>query len=139
MNDIIIVEVPHSGRVKVWRAIDEAYIIQMASEVHDFCHEEWTMENAVDCFGDEIPDEYNDILKKDKRVMVIGWSGQTECYPVADADSEIDAAKEAIGHDLGGCYFLSVEEAKAFKGHADVEIALNKYIADNDYLFGEEV
>ena len=92
-----------SGRVKVWRAIDEAYIIQMASEVHDFCHEEWTMENAVDCFGDEIPDEYNDILKKDKKVMVIGWSGQTECYPVADADSEID---------------------------------LNKYIADNDSIFG---
>jgi hypothetical protein len=96
------------------------------------------MENAVDCFGDEIPDEYNDILKKDKKVIVIGWSGQTECYPVADADSEIDAAKEAIGHDLSQCYFLSIAEAKAFKGHADVEIALNKYIADNDYLFGEE-
>jgi Golgi nucleoside diphosphatase len=139
MNDIIIVEVPHSGRVMVWRALDEADLIQKAFEAHDFCHEEWTMENAVDCFGDEIPDEYNDILKKDKKVVVIGWSGQTECYSPADADSEIVAAKEAIGHDLSQCYFLSVAEAKAFKGHADVEIALNKYIADNDYLFGEEV
>lgn len=139
MKDIIVVEVPHSGRVMVWSALDEAYIIQMASEAHDFCYQEWTMEDAVDCFGEEIPDEYNDILKKDKKVVVIGWSGQTECYPVADADSEIDAAKEAIGHDLSQCYFLSISEAKEFKGHADAEIALNKFIEDNDYLFGEEV
>ena len=94
------------------------------------------MENAVDCFGDEIPDEYNDILKKDKQVTVIGWSGQTECYSLKDADSEIVAAKEAIGHDLSTCYFLSVEEAKDFKGYIDVEIALNKYIADNVHIFG---
>ncbi len=139
MNDIIVVEVPHSRPVMIWRAIDEADLIQKASEVHDFCYQEWDMENAVDCFGDEIPDEYNDILKKDKKVMVIGWSGQTECYPVADADSEIVAAKEAIGHDLSNCHFLTIAEAKEFKGHSDVQIALNKYIADNDYLFGEEV
>jgi len=138
MNDIIVVEVPHSRPVMIWRAIDEADLIQKASEVHDFCYQEWDMENAVDCFGDEIPDEYNDILKKDKKVMVIGWSGQTECYPVADADSEIVAAKEAIGHDLSNCHFLTIAEAKEFKGHSDVQIALNKYIADNDYLFGEE-
>jgi len=136
MNDIIVVEVPHSGRVMIWRALDEADLIQKASEAHDFCYQEWTMENAVDCFGDEIPDEYNDILKKDKKVIVIGWSGQTECYPVADADSEIDAAKEAIGHDLSTCHFLTVDEAKDFKSHADVEIALNKYIADNVHIFG---
>ena len=135
---IIIIEVPHQRSPSIWVAKDEQHIIQMASEVHDFCYEEWNMENAVDCFGDEIPDEYNEILKNDKKVIVVGWSGQTECYSLEDADSEIDAAKEAIGHDLGGCYFLSVEEAKAFKGHADVEIALNKYIADNDYLFGGE-
>ena len=138
MSDIIIVEVPHSGRVMVWRAIDEADLIKKASEAHDFCYQEWTMEDAVVCFGDEIPDEYNDILKKDKKLMVIGWSGQTECYSLKDADSEIDAAKEAIGHDLSNCHFLSVAEAKEFKGHADAEIALNKYIADNDYLFGGE-
>ena len=136
MNDIIIVEVPHSGRVMIWRAIDEADLIQKASEAHDFCYQEWTMENAVDCFGDEIPDEYNDILKKDKQVTVIGWSGQTECYSLKDADSEIVAAKEAIGHDLNTCYFLTVTEAKEFKGHADVEIALNKFIKDNEWLFG---
>jgi len=136
MNDIIVVEVPHSGRVMIWRALDEADLIQKASEAHDFCYQEWTMENAVDCFGDEIPDEYNDILKKDKQVTVIGWSGQTECYSLKDADSEIDAAKEAIGHDLSQCHFLSVAEAKEFKSHADVEIALNKYIADNNSIFG---
>ena len=110
----------------------------MASEVHDFCYEEWNIENAVDCFGDEIPDEYNEILKNDKKVIVVGWSGQTECYSLEDADSEIDLAKEAIGHDLSNCYFLTVAEAKKFAltAHADVQIALNKFIAENDYLFG---
>ena len=136
MNDIIIVEVPHSRPVMVWRALDEADLIQKAYEVHDLCYQEWDMENAVDCFGDEIPDEYNDILKKDKKLIVIGWSGQTECYPVADADSEIVAAKEAIGHDLSTCYFLTVDEAKDFKGYIDVEIALDKFIAKNVHIFG---
>lgn len=134
---IVIIEVPHQRSPSIWVAKDEQHIIQMASEVHDFCYEEWNMENAVDCFGDEIPDEYNDILKKDKKVMVIGWSGETQCYPVANVDSEIVAAKEAIGHDLSNCYFLTVAEAKEFTltAHADVQIALNKFIAENDYLF----
>tara|TARA_R110002033_G_scaffold63542_1_gene114593 strand:- start:128 stop:568 length:441 start_codon:yes stop_codon:yes gene_type:complete len=134
---IIILEVPHQRSPRIWVANDEQHLIQMAFEAHDFCYEQWTMDNAVDCFGDEIPAEYSDILKKDKKVMVIGWSGQTECYPIADADSEIDAAKEAIGHDLSQCYFLTIAEAKSFKGHADAEIALNKFIAVNDYLFEE--
>ena len=135
---IIILEVPHQRKPSVWVARDEQHLIQMASEVHDFCYQEWTMEDAVDCFGEEIPDEYSEVLKLHRKAIVVGWSGQTECYSPADADSEIDAAKEAIGHDLSQCYFLSISEAKEFKGHADAEIALNKFIEDNDYLFGEE-
>jgi hypothetical protein len=126
MSDIIIVEVPHSGRVMVWRAINEADLIKKASEAHDFCYQELTMEDAVVCFGDEIPDEYNDILKKDKKVIVVGWSGQTECYSLKDADTEIDAAKEAISHDLSNCFFLELNEAKDFvksySGHQCVEL-----------------
>ena len=133
---IIIIEVPHQRSPSVWFAKDEQHIIQMARNVEDFFYEEWTMENTVAVFGDEIPTEYSDILKKDKTVMVMSWSGQTQCYRVEDADSEIDAAKEAIGHDLSQCHFLSVAEAKEFKSHADVEIALNKYIADNVHIFG---
>ena len=134
---ITIIEVPHQRSPSVWFAKDEQHIIQMARRVEDFFYEEWDMENAVDCFGDEIPDEYNEILKNDKKVIVVGWSGQTECYSLKDADSEIDAAKEAIGHDLSQCYFLTVAEAKEFvlTAHADVQIALNKFIAENDYLF----
>ena len=135
---IIIVEVPHQRSPSVWVANGEQHIIQMARNVEDFFYEEWTMENTVAVFGDEIPTEYSDILKKDKTVMVMSWSGQTQCYRVEDADSEIDAAKEAIGHDLSQCYFLTVAEAKEFvlTAHADVQIALNKFIAENDYLFG---
>ena len=137
---IIIVEVPHQRSPSVWVANGEQHIIQMARRVEDFFYEEWTMENTVAVFGDEIPDEYNDILTKDKKVIVVGWSGQTECYSLKDADSEIDAAKEAIGHDLSQCYFLTVAEAKEFvlTAHADVQIALNKFIAENDYLFGSD-
>ncbi len=135
---IIILEVPHQRRPSVWVAEDEQHLIQMASAAHDFCYEEWTMENAIDCFGDEIPDNFNDVLKSDKKAVVVGWSGQTECYSLADADSEIDAAKEAIAHDLSRCHFLSVGEAKAFKGHADAEIALNKFITNNPWIFDEE-
>ena len=138
---IIIIEVPHQRSPSIWFAKDEQHIIQMARRVEDFFYEEWNMENAVDVFGDEIPAEYSDILTKDKTVMVISWSGQTECYRVEDADSEIDAAKEAIGHDLSNCYFLTVAEAKEFAltAHADVQIALNKFIAENNYLFGGDV
>ena len=55
-----------------------------------------------------------------------------------DDCTELEAAKEAIGHDLSNCYFLTVAEAKEFAltAHADVQIALNKFIAENDYLFG---
>ena len=136
----IILEIPHQSRPVVWSVNNDQELIEMASNVHDFCYQEWTMQNAIDCFGDEIPDEYNDILKKDKKVVVVGWSGQTECYSLKNADSEIDAAKEAIGHDLSQCYFLTVPEAKEFvlTAHADVQIALNKFIAENDYLFGSD-
>ena len=113
---IIIIEVPHQRSPSVWFAKDEQHIIQMARRVEDFFYEEWTIENAVAVFGDEIPTEYSDILKKDKTVMVMSWSGQTQCYRVEDADSEIVAAKEAIGHDLSDCHFLTIAEAKEFKG-----------------------
>ena len=122
----IILEIPHQSRPVVWSVNNDQELIEMASNVHDFCCEEWTMENAVDCFGDEIPDEYNDILKKDKKVIVVGWSGQTECYSLKDADTEIDAAKEAISHDLSNCFFLELNEAKDFvksySGHQCVEL-----------------
>ena len=68
---IIIVEVPHQRSPSVWVANGEQHIIQMARRVEDFFYEEWTMENTVAVFGDEIPDEYNDILKNDKKVIEV--------------------------------------------------------------------
>ena len=131
---IIIIEVPHQRSPSVWFAKDEQHIIQMARNVEDFFYEEWTMENTVAVFGDEIPTEYSDILKKDKKVVVVGWSGQTECYSLKDADSEINAAREAISHDLANCFFLELNEAKEFvesyNGHQSVELrkAFNDFI-----------
>jgi len=133
---IIIVEVPHQRSPSVWFAKNEQHIIQMASEVHDFGYENWNMERAVICFGDEIPDNLTALLSKHGKAICTGYCQESEFYAPKDAPTEIEAAKEAIGHDLNTCYFLTVTEAKEFKGHADVEIALNKFIKDNEWLFG---
>ena len=137
MNTIVI-EVPHQRSPSIWVAKDEQHIIQMASEVHDFYYDKWTMEDAINSFDDEIPQDLKMLLDKNEVVMRIGYAGDGQWLTLDDICTELEAAKEAIGHDLSQCYFLSISEAKEFKGHADAEIALNKFIEDNDYLFGEE-
>ena len=135
---IIIIEVPHQRSPSVWFAKDEQHIIQMASEVHDFHYDKWTMEDAINSFDDEIPQDLKMLLDKNKVVMRIGYAGDGQWLSLDDICTELEAAKEAIGHDLSQCYFLTVAEAKEFvlTAHADVQIALNKFIAENDYLFG---
>ena len=134
---IIIIEVPHQRSPRVWVAKDEQSIIQMAVKVENFAYEEWTMETAADCFDkDDIPRDLELILSEHGKAICTGYCQESEFYAPKDAPTEIEAAKEAIGHDLNTCYFLTVTEAKEFKGNADVEIALNKFIEENDYLFG---
>ena len=110
----------------------------MASEVHDFYYDKWTMEDAINSFDDEIPQDLKMLLDKNEVVMRIGYAGDGQWLTLDDICTELEAAKEAIGHDLSNCYFLTVAEVKEFTltAHADVQIALNKFIAENDYLFG---
>ena len=139
MSEIIIIEVPHQRNPMVWEAKDEQHIIQMASEVHDFFYEEWTTQTAADCFDeDDIPRGLELILSEHGKAICTGYRQESEFYAPKDAPTEIDAAKEAIGHDLNSCHFLTIAEAKEFKGHADVQIVLNKFIEENDYLFKDK-
>jgi len=135
---IIIIEVPHQRSPMVWVARDEQHIIQIASEVHDFCYDEWTMKEAVDAFDDEIPSDLKMILDRDGSAMRIGYSGDGQWLALDDICTELEAAKEAICHDLSNCHFLTATEAEEFKGHADVQIVLNKFIEENDYLFKDK-
>ena len=134
---IIILEVPHQGRPRVWVARDEQYLLEKAQLELNFVYDKTTMERAEYYMTAGIPDDLLAILNEHGEAMMVGHSGNYEFFSIAEAGTEIEAVKEAIGHDLSNCHFLSVAEAKEFKGHADAEIALNKYIEDNDYLFGE--
>tara|TARA_R110000787_G_scaffold15089_1_gene46669 strand:- start:81 stop:497 length:417 start_codon:yes stop_codon:yes gene_type:complete len=134
--NIIILEVPHQRSPSVWVARDEQHLIEIAQLEHNLVYDKYTMEKAEYYMADEIPDDLLAILNEHGEAVQVGHSGDSEFFSIAEAGTEIEAAKEAIGHDLSNCHFLSVAEAKEFKGHADAEIALNKYIEDNDYLFG---
>tara|TARA_R100001244_G_scaffold131930_1_gene106295 strand:- start:347 stop:643 length:297 start_codon:yes stop_codon:yes gene_type:complete len=52
--------------------------------------------------------------------------------------TEIEAAKEWLGHDLQSIGFYELDELKRFQGHADQEIAVSQFIDDNDHLFEGE-
>ena len=83
------------------------------------------MEDAINSFDDEIPQDLKMLLDKNEVVMRIGYAGDGQWLTLDDICTELEAAKEAIGHDLSNCYFLTVAEAKEFTltAHADVQIA----------------
>ena len=46
-------------------------------------------------------------------------------------DTEIEAAKEWLGHDLSSIGFYTVDELKDHQGNADQEFAVKQFIDDN--------
>jgi len=46
-------------------------------------------------------------------------------------DTEIEAAKEWLGHDLQSIGFYTADELKDYQGNADQEIAMSQFIDDN--------
>ena len=50
-------------------------------------------------------------------------------------DTEIEAAKEWLGHDLQSIGFYELDELKDHQGNADQEFAVKQFIDDNDHLF----
>ena len=122
----MIVKIPHQSPVRVWDAANDERIIEIAATSHDLYYESWTAEDAADCFDDgDMPDDLKAILDEHGEAMQVGHSGDTHFATVADAGTELDAAMEAIGHDLSSCYFLPYHEAQewaeAYTGHQAIE------------------
>lgn len=129
----IIVEVPHQSSPIAWVADSDQEIINIAYSKHGLIYESLTLQKAIDCFGeDDIPEKLSDLLKEHDKVIQVGHSSDSEFYSASDAETEIEAAKEAISHDLYTCRFLTVDEAKEFadshSGHQGIKarIAVKK-------------
>ena len=102
------------------------------------CYEKWTTKYAVDrfCKGEEdtyeallpgslLPDDLRPILQKHGVAMLAGRNGGEWCS-VADAPgTELEAAMEALLHDLASCHFLPYDEAHewadSYAGHQQIE------------------
>jgi len=139
MIKTIIIEIPHQFPPTAWAASSEQQIISIADSRHGLVYERYTLQKALDCWGDDdhIPDELAELLKDHGEAVEIGDTSGTEYCAAEDAGTEIEAAKDAIAHDLSGCHFLTLEEAKEFahshRGHQSVEarIAVQNALEDN--------
>jgi hypothetical protein len=116
MNAQIIVEIPHQMPPKVWVAWDDKDIIKSAYESHDFIYQKYTLETALESWGErsEIPEEVLEILDSGDAVVEIGNASNAEFVRLSEAESELEAAKEEIFHDLYTHRILSESEARAF-------------------------
>lgn len=134
----IIIEIPHQLPPTAWAANSDQDIISIADSEHGLVYERWTLAKVIDCWGeeDDIPEELAQLLKEHDEVIEIGDSSDIEYCTVKDAGTQIEAAKEAIVHDLSSCQFLTVDEAKEFAdsycGHQDIKarIAVKKALED---------
>lgn len=133
----IIVEIPCEREPRVWEAVTDQDIIDIACSSHDYIYESWTYAKALDCWGeeDEIPKELTELLKENEKVIQVGTTEDSEFYSEGAAQTEIEAAKEAIAHDLNNCFFFTVDEAKEFADacmfnnfYVEARIAVKKYL-----------
>ena len=134
----IIIEIPNQTSPTAWIANSDQDIISIADSAHGLVYELWTLEKSIDCWGeeDDFPEKLAKLLKEHDEVMEIGDSSGVEYYTLKNAVTHIEAAKEAIGHDLSYCQFLTVAEAAEFAdsycGHQDIKarIAVKKALED---------
>ena len=137
-NMTIVVQIPHQYPPIVWFADSDKDIIDIAYSKYGLIYERWSFAKAIDCWSEEeIPERLAELLKDHDEVMEIGnLSDEIEYCIERDAETEMEAAKEAIAHDFSSCEFLTVDEAKEFadsyrglKGVA-ARIAVKKVLAD---------
>ena len=140
----IIVEIPHQLPAAAWIAWREKDIISMAYESENMTYQEWTLDSALDCFGEleDIPGELIEILRAEGKALEFGYTdgSYTQWFNLEEAPNELDAAKEALFHDLSDGFVLSEEEARSFisdsnniyRGHKCIEarIAVRKILSD---------
>lgn len=112
----IIVEIPNQPSPTAWVADTDQDIIDIAHSEHGLTYNHWTLAEAIDCWieEDEIPEELAELLKENEKVIQVGTTEDSEFYSEGTAPTEIEAAKEAIAHNLHNCFFFTVDEAKEF-------------------------
>ena len=133
----IVVEIPHRLPPTAWVAESDQKLIEIAGSVHGLVYEMWDKEKARDCYDDsEIPKSLSGLLDLCGSALEIGHSGETEFFNPDEAVGEIEAAKDAISHDLFICGFLTADEAKKFvseySGHQypAARVAVARALAD---------
>ena len=140
----IIVEIPHQRPATAWVAWKEQDIIKAAYEVENMTYQEWTLDSAHDCFGerDDIPEELLEVLDSGGKALEFAYSdgADAQWLKIEDAPSELEAAKEALFHDLSTGLVLSEEEARIFvsddnniySGHQHIKAqsAVRKILSD---------
>jgi hypothetical protein len=131
---IIMVKIPHQKQVEVYTFESDDEIIMHAIKSSDaFGYETYTKEQAIEVWGDEIPDELMSVFKTSDVAVAVsdGDPSLQDCFEWAyfsqeDAPSEIEAAKEFISSDLYQCEFLNFKSAVNFKkeysGHQASEV-----------------
>jgi len=75
----------------------------------------------------------------DNEQAIIDIANNIDGFNFDDKQSEIEQAKEWLGHDLSSIGFYTVDELKDHQGNADQEFAVKQFIDDNDHLFNPVV
>ena len=79
------------------------------------------------------------IWAADNEQAIIDVANNIDGFNFDDKQSEIEQAKECLGHDLSSIGFYTVDELKDHQGNADQEFAVKQFIDDNDHLFNPVV
>jgi hypothetical protein len=127
----IIVEIPHRFPPIAWIAFDEEQIINAAYETAGLIYEKLDKEDLIRCYGDwiEVPQEEKEIIEKYGEIYHIGWRNESRIYSPKEAETQIDTAIEALGHDLHQMVIMNVQEAKDF-----VSGKSNEYHISHNYF-----
>lgn len=121
----IIVAIPSQGPPTAWFAKKEQDIIAMACVSASMTYQEWDLESALDCFGEreDIPVDLLEILESDRKAIDFSYcdGANVQYFKIGDAPSELEAAKEALFHDLDAGFVLNEDGARRFvSGNSDL-------------------
>jgi len=102
---ITILEIPHRLPPKAYQLENIDALIDLAAGAwHTYNKQEF-----IDCWGDDAPAEAMELLEKHDNIVELDSSGDTS-YVAQSLFDELEAAKEALFHDLQMVYVLENEK-----------------------------
>ena len=104
MTPWLIIEIPHEMPASAWIAFNgEDDIISLANDMDNYGWATMTMQNLVDCYGDE------DVPAEARRIVALHGSTvevNAEFFTPDEAISEFDWACDAVFHDLNSHHVI---------------------------------